>query len=68
MSGMANKDAALAAFMLPPYNMATRAAPFDSLRIADLGDVAINTFNLEKSVAIIESYFDRVLEAGTIPL
>jgi guanidinobutyrase len=54
--------------MLRPYNMATRAAPFDSLKIADLGDVAINTFNLEKSVAIIESYYDRVLEAGTIPL
>ena len=54
--------------MLRPYNMATRAAPFDSLRIADLGDVAINTFNLEKSVAIIESYFDRVLAAGIIPL
>ena len=26
--------------MLRPYNMATRAAPFDSLQIADLGDVA----------------------------
>jgi guanidinobutyrase len=48
--------------------MATRAAPFDSLRIADLGDVPINTFNLEKSVAIIEAHFDRVLAAGTIPL
>jgi guanidinobutyrase len=54
--------------MLRPYNMATRAAPFDSLRIADLGDVPINTFNLEKSVAIIEAHFDRVLAAGTIPL
>jgi guanidinobutyrase len=54
--------------MLRPYNMATRAAPFDSLRIADLGDVAINTFNLEKSVAIIEAHYDRILAAGTIPL
>src|SRR3954470_16153187 len=24
-----------------PYNMATRAAPFDSLMVADIGDVAI---------------------------
>jgi guanidinobutyrase len=54
--------------MLRPYNMATRAAPFDSLRIADLGDVAINTFNLEKSVAIIEAHYDRLLAAGIIPL
>lgn len=54
--------------MLRPYNMATRAAPFDSLRVADLGDVAINTFNLLKSVAIIEGFYDRVLQAGTKPL
>jgi guanidinobutyrase len=54
--------------MLRPYNMATRAAPFDSLRVADIGDVAINTFNLLKSIAIIESYYDRVLQAGTTPL
>ncbi len=34
--------------LLRPYNMATRAAPFDSLQVADIGDVAINTFDLEK--------------------
>ena len=28
--------------------MATRAAPFDSLSVADIGDVAINTFDLKK--------------------
>lgn len=54
--------------MLRPYNMATRAAPFDSLRIADIGDVPINTFNLGKSISIIESFYDRVLAAGTKPL
>lgn len=54
--------------MLRPYNMATRAAPFDSLRVADVGDVPINTFNLGKSIAIIEAYYDRVVAAGVIPL
>ena len=54
--------------MLRPYNMATRAAPFDSLRVADLGDVAINTFNLQKSIDIIDRHYTAVLEAGTIPL
>ena len=34
--------------LLRPYNMATRAAPFDSLVIDDTGDVATNAFNLEK--------------------
>ncbi|PSJ43718.1 agmatinase [Zobellella endophytica] len=54
--------------MLRPYNMATRAAPFDSLQVADIGDVPINTFNLQKSMGIIESFYDQVLEHGCRPL
>lgn len=54
--------------MLRPYNMATRAAPFDSLRIADTGDVAINTFNLQKSIGIIERHYDALLATGAVPL
>ena len=41
--------------LIRPYNMATRAAPFDSLQVADIGDVAINTFHLPKAVDIIEA-------------
>jgi guanidinobutyrase len=54
--------------MLRPYNMATRAAPFDSLRVADAGDVPINTFNLAKSIEIIEQHYDRLLASGATPL
>ncbi len=54
--------------LIRPYNMATRAAPFDSLSIADIGDVAINTFNLEKSIAIIEAAYDDILASGCKPL
>ncbi len=54
--------------LLRPYNMATRAAPFDSLRVADVGDVAINTFNLGASIAIIEAAFDEILGHGCRPL
>jgi guanidinobutyrase len=55
--------------MLRPYNMATRAAPFESLQVADCGDVPINTFHLEKSVDIItEWYTERILSQDTIPL
>jgi guanidinobutyrase len=32
--------------LLRPFNVATGAAPFASLQVADVGDVAINTFNL----------------------
>lgn len=54
--------------LLRPYNMATRAAPFDSLRVADIGDVAINTFNLLDSVRRIESYYDEFLKNDCVPL
>jgi len=54
--------------MIRPYNMATGAAPFDSLSVADIGDVAINTYNLLESVRIIEESYDRVLQHPVIPL
>ncbi len=54
--------------LLRPYNMATRAAPFDSLVVGDLGDVPINTYNLQASIEIIERAYDRIVGAGTIPL
>jgi guanidinobutyrase len=54
--------------MIRPYNMATRAAPFDSLMVADVGDVAIDTFNLQKSLEIIENAYDNILAYDCIPL
>ena len=54
--------------LIRPYNMATRAAPFDSLQVADIGDVAINTFNIDKSMAIIESAYDNILAQNCKPL
>ena len=54
--------------MLRPYNMATRAAPFDCLQIADIGDVAINTFDLKKSVDTITDHYRKILCFDTIPL
>jgi guanidinobutyrase len=54
--------------LIRPYNMATRAAPFDSLQVADVGDVAINTFNLEKSVAIIERAYHEILTENCKPI
>ncbi|RZS56599.1 agmatinase [Sphaerotilus mobilis] len=54
--------------LIRPYNMATGAAPFDALQVADLGDVPINTYSLDKSLAIITAYYARVLAAGCRPL
>jgi guanidinobutyrase len=54
--------------MLRPYNMATGAAPFEAMQVADIGDVAINTFDLKKTVDIITAHYHEVLGHGTIPL
>jgi len=54
--------------LIRPYNMATGAAPFDTLQVADLGDVPINTFSIEKSMGIITGFYERVLAAGCKPL
>ena len=55
--------------MLRPYNVATFAAPFESLQVADIGNVPINTFNLLKSMDIIERFYtDTILAHGCTPL
>ncbi len=54
--------------MLRPYNMATGAAPFEHLQVADVGDVPINTFDLKKSVDIIAKHHAEILSHGAIPL
>lgn len=54
--------------MVRPYCMATGAAPFDSFQVADIGDVALNSFDLLKSVDIIEAFFADILAHGAKPV
>ena len=54
--------------MLRPYNMATGAAPFEKMQVADIGDVPINTFDLNKTVDIITAYYNEILKHDCIPL
>jgi len=54
--------------LLRPYNMATRAAPFDSLQVADLGDVATNPYDLKDSMRLIESAYDAIVANGCRPI
>ena len=54
--------------LLRPYNMATGAAPFDALKVADIGDIAINTFNMDASMDIIERAYDEILGHDCVPL
>ncbi len=54
--------------LVRPYGMATQAAPFDSFQIADIGDVAVNPYNLLKTVDAIELAVDDILAAGAKPV
>lgn len=54
--------------MIRPYNIQSGAAPFDALNVADIGDLAINTFSLRESLRIIESSYRVILEKGVIPM
>ena len=54
--------------MIRPYNMATRAAPFERMQVADIGDVPINTFDLTKSVEIITRAYHEILRHDVVPL
>jgi len=54
--------------MIGPYNMGTRTAPFNSLQVADIGDVAINAFNIFDTIRIIEEAYDDILSHGCRPL
>ena len=54
--------------LLRPYSMATRAAPFDSLYVGDTGDVAVNTFNLPKTIDLITDHYRALADRARIPL
>lgn len=54
--------------MLRPYNMATGAAPFERMQVADLGDIATNPYSLKKSIGLIEDGIAGVLAHDCVPL
>ncbi|MEK0163855.1 agmatinase [Phaeobacter sp. JH20_36] len=54
--------------MIRPYNMTSGAAPFDSLNIGDIGDLAINTFSLPDSLRIIQESYSAILSSDVTPV
>jgi guanidinobutyrase len=54
--------------MIRPYHMGTGAAPFDSLQVADIGDLAINTFSLSESLKIIRKSYEAILNYDAMPM
>ncbi|MEM1076128.1 MAG: agmatinase [Pseudomonadota bacterium] len=65
---MGPKDVRTQSAMIRPYHMGTGAAPFDSLQVADIGDLAINTFSLSDSLSIIAESYDTILTHKVVPM
>ncbi|NKN35860.1 agmatinase [Agrobacterium sp. a22-2] len=52
-----------------PYNHVLKTAPLFEMKVADIGDVPFRSrYRLEMSHEDIEAYFNRVVQAGVIPL
>uniref|UniRef100_UPI00358EC7B0 guanidino acid hydrolase, mitochondrial n=1 Tax=Myxine glutinosa TaxID=7769 RepID=UPI00358EC7B0 len=54
--------------LLRRYNSFTWAAPFESLAVADIGDVAVNLYNLKDNIRIIREFYHNILSSGCRPL
>ncbi|XP_056399071.1 agmatinase, mitochondrial [Hyla sarda] len=54
--------------MVRTYNVTTRAAPFSSLMVADIGDVHVNLYNVADSCRRIREAYQRIMAAGCVPL
>ncbi|XP_041319411.1 agmatinase, mitochondrial isoform X2 [Pyrgilauda ruficollis] len=54
--------------MVRRYNGSTGAAPFDSLRVADIGDVNVNLYNLPNSCRLIREAYQEIVASGCVPL
>ncbi|MCJ8334781.1 MAG: agmatinase [Epibacterium sp.] len=49
-----------------PYNLTTGDAPFEVHNIADIGDLAINTYSLPDTLRIVEESFDAILTGSDV--
>ena len=54
--------------MVRTYNASTGAAPFDSLQVADIGDVNVNLYNLPDSCRLIRESYQKIVASGCVPL
>jgi guanidinopropionase len=50
------------------YHPATNISPFETCRVADLGDVPVNPIDVLDSLERIEAFTRDIVEAGAVPL
>ncbi len=49
-------------------NRTTGSLPYESVRVADIGDIAVNPYNLPKAVEAITREYKMIVSSGVIPL
>nr|XP_060614702.1 guanidino acid hydrolase, mitochondrial [Anolis sagrei ordinatus] len=54
--------------MVRRFNPSTGADPYHSLRVADIGDISVNLYNLADSCKRIREAFRRIVAGGCVPL
>lgn len=54
--------------MLRAYNSSTRAAPYKSLMVADIGDVNVNLYDLKDSCRRIREAYQKIMSENCIPM
>ncbi|RXM33335.1 Agmatinase, mitochondrial [Acipenser ruthenus] len=54
--------------MMRVYNGSTRAAPYQSLMVADIGDVNVNMYDLKDTCRRIREAYQKIVAGGCIPL
>ncbi|KAJ3585968.1 hypothetical protein NHX12_012371 [Muraenolepis orangiensis] len=54
--------------LLRAYNSGTRAAPYESLMVADIGDINVNVYDLKDTCRRIREGYRKIVATGCIPL
>lgn len=54
--------------MIRLYNGWTKAAPYESIKVADIGDINVNLFDLKDTCKKIREAYRKIVATGCIPL
>jgi len=54
--------------IMRPFNVTTGAAPFESLQVADIGDIPVNTYNLKAAMKQLHGAYADIVKDGCKPL
>jgi guanidinopropionase len=57
----------MSSFMRKVHHV-SRIAPYELCRVADLGDVQVNPFDIMATMESITAFYENVLKAGAVPL